>query len=102
MYIVETSGKEHFVRLYRNPKGKVGQWIAKYDDIKRLTPKQIQEKFALPDTPTHIADVDVPKGTRLRTGTVNPIEGWGNGDGQQFDFIGNYIDRELFTNERKL
>lgn len=102
MYIVETSGKEHFVRLYRNPKGKVGQWIAKYDDIKRLTPKQIQEKFALPDTPTHIADVDVPKGTRLRAGTVNPIEGWGNGDGQQFDFIGNYIDRELFTNERKL
>ena len=43
------------------------------EDIKGLTPKQIQDKFALPSTPKYVTDVTVPKGTTMRTGTVNPV-----------------------------
>ena len=37
--------------------------------------------------PTHICDVNIPKG-------------WGNGGGTQFDTMGKFIDEDAFVNER--
>ncbi|WP_019553471.1 hypothetical protein [Propionispira raffinosivorans] len=37
-------------------------------DIEGLTPKQIQDKFALPNTPKYVCDVELEKGTHIRVG----------------------------------
>lgn len=90
-----------FVRVYDGVSSRqAGGWVMKAEDIKGLTPKQIQDKFALPSTPKYATDVTVPKGTTMRTGTVNPVEGWGKGGGTQFDLMGQRIGE--FTNERLL
>lgn len=103
VYIIEASGKEHYVRVFDGSNsGKYGQWIMKYDDIKGLTPSQIRNKYALPTEPTRICDVNVPKGTELRTGTANPIEGWGKGGGQQFDLQGKRLPKESWSHERAI
>ncbi|WP_268894732.1 hypothetical protein [Hydrogenophaga sp. BPS33] len=36
------------------------------DDIKGLTPEQTASKYALPQVPTHVADVTVPAGNTMR------------------------------------
>lgn len=43
----------------------------RYSDIQGLTAKQIQGKFALPDTPTHYSFVTVPAGKTVYVGVVN-------------------------------
>ena len=58
----------------------------KAEDIVGLTPQEIQNKFALPNTPKYICDVNLEAETRLRTGEVNPLFGF-DGDGQQYDLI---------------
>ncbi len=62
----------------------------KADDVAGLSPSQIQAKFALPHTPTHVTDVIIDAGTKLRTGVVNPLFGH-KGGGIQFDLIGQRI-----------
>ena len=69
-------------------------------DIAELTAEQIKDKFALPATPRYKTDVKIPSGTKLRTGEVNPVEGWGRGGGTQYDLMGQRIGE--FTNERLL
>jgi hypothetical protein len=58
------------------------------DDIAGLTPQQIQNKFALPYTPTHMVDVAIPQGTQIRYGYANSLYG-NEGGGLQFDFMGH-------------
>lgn len=90
-----------FVRVYDgDTSGQFGGWVMKADDIKGLTPIQIQNKFALPATPVYVTDVKLPAGTTLRTGIVNPLEGWGAGGGIQFDLMGQRIGE--FVNPRLL
>ena len=60
-------------------------WMMKREAIEGLTPQQIQSKYALPEVPTHMSDVYVPAGTRIRTGIVNPV----------FDGVGNAIQYQL-------
>lgn len=72
----------------------------KADDIRGLTPSQIQDKFALPAIPKFITDVKLPAGTIVRMGIVNPLDGWGNGGGVQFDLMGQRIGE--FINPRRL
>src|SRR3989338_6744265 len=56
-----------FVRVH--VKGRdVGYWVMKKEDVLNLTPAQIKEKFVLKDKPTHISDVVIPKGTKMRVG----------------------------------
>jgi hypothetical protein len=69
-------------------------------DIEGLTPKQIQDKFALPNTPKYVCDVELEAGTHIRVGEVNPLDGWGTGGGIQYDLIGQRIGK--FINERPL
>ena len=60
------------------------------DDIKGLTPTQIQDKFALPTTPSYVAEVKISAGNTVRMGEANPIFG-SSGGGTQFDLMGQYI-----------
>lgn len=98
---IELSEKTTFVRVYDGEtSGMYGGWVMKAEDIEGLTPAQIQDKFALPSTPKYVADVNLDAGTHLRTGVVNPLEGWGNGGGIQFDLMGQRTGE--FVNPRPL
>ncbi|QMV42441.1 RHS repeat-associated core domain-containing protein [Cohnella cholangitidis] len=97
---IELTEKSTFVRVYDGENsGMYGGWFMKADDIKGLTPSQIQDKFALPTTPKFVADVELDAGTRIRTGTANPLFGF-EGGGQQFDLMGQRVGN--FTNPRPL
>ncbi|WP_346353376.1 hemagglutinin repeat-containing protein [Azotosporobacter soli] len=100
---IELRNDTTFVRVYDNTpggSGMYGGWVMKASDIEGLTAKQIQDKFALPNTPRYMCDVKLDAGTHVRVGEVNPLEGWGNGGGTQYDLIGKRVGN--FTNERLL
>jgi hypothetical protein len=98
---IELTEKTTYVRVYDgDTSGMYGGWVMKAEDIKGLTPEQIQDKFALPSTPKYVCDVNLDAGTHLRTGVVNPLEGWGNGGGIQFDLMGQRTGE--FVNSRPL
>ncbi len=97
---IQLTEKSTFVRVYDGGNsGMYGSWFMKADDIKGLTPSQIQEKFALPTPKKFVANVELDAGTRIRTGTVNPLFGF-EGGGQQFDLMGQRVGN--FTNPRPL
>ena len=80
-----------FVRVYDNEFSSLkGGWIMRPEDIKGLSPAQIQEKFALPTTPRYIGEVKLKAGDVIRVGEVNRNYGF-NGGGMQFDLKGQYI-----------
>ena len=98
---IELLENKKFVRVYDGEiSGKKGGWLMEENEIKGLTPKQIQEKFALPCEPKYICDVEVDAGTHLRRGTANEVEGWGKGGGIQYDTMGEKAG--TFSNERLL
>lgn len=74
-----------FVRVH-TASNKGGHWIMRRRDIEGLSPNEIRERYALPGTPTHVSDVMLPKGTRLRIGTVNE----GGGGVVQYEIQGRY------------
>ena len=89
-----------YVRVYDKVNSRMqGGWVMKAEDIGGLTPQEIQNKFALPNIPKYICDVNLEAGTRLRTGKVNPLFGF-DGGGQQYDLIINGKNVGTFTNER--
>ena len=60
-----------YVRVYDKVNSRMqGGWVMKAEDIVGLTPQEIQNKFALPNTPKYICDVNLEAVTRLRTGEV--------------------------------
>src|SRR5690606_8768392 len=64
------------VRVYvqeENKSSLAGSWMMRSDDIKGLTPEQIASKYALPQVPTHIADVAVPAGQTMRVSVANDV-----------------------------
>jgi filamentous hemagglutinin len=73
-----------YVRLH-NEDNMTRAWMMKREAVEGLTAEQLQSKYALPQLPTFMSEVYVPAGTRIRTGTVNPI----------FDGIGNATQYEL-------
>ena len=92
-----------FVRVHDNMpdgSGMYGSWVMRAYDIEGLTPLEIQNKFALPNTPKYVCDVELEAGTHIRVGEVNSLDGWGNGGGTQYDLIGQRIGN--FKNERLL
>lgn len=89
-----------FVRYYDNKNSSLyGQWMMEEKDVRGLTPEQIRDKFALPQTPEHKCSVTVPKGTHVRCGVANEQKGWGKGQGKQYDLMGKKIG--VFGKERK-
>lgn len=98
---IELSKNTKFVRVYDGDvSGQFGGWLMKAEDVAGLTPTQIRDKFALSAIPKYITDVNIPANTVMRTGIVNPLEGWGIGGGIQFDLMGQRIGE--FTNPRLL
>ena len=80
-----------FVRVYDGENsGMYGGWVMNANDIRGLTPIQIQDKFALPTTPKYVAEVKLNAGSTIRMGEANPIFG-AEGGGTQFDLMGQYI-----------
>lgn len=53
--------------------------ISQSEYIAGIKPQEIQNKFALPNTPKYICDVNLEVGTRLRTGEVNTLFGFDGG-----------------------
>ena len=100
----DADGTTTYVRVYTEGQtGQQGSWMMKPSDIGGLSPQQIQDRFDLPYTPTHVTDVTPPAGTPIRTGTVNEGNFGGNGGGTQFELIGDdYIPSGSFTNPRPL
>ena len=98
---IELEEDTKFCRVYDGVNsGMYGGWVMKQSDIEGLTPEEIQDKFALPQKPAMMCDVTIPKGTHMRTGLCNPLEGWGKGGGVQFDLMGQRVGE--FGNEREL
>lgn len=101
----KTSSNEQFVRVFtQDVNTPNGSWIMKKSDIDGLTPAQIKDKFAIPgnELPNRIVDVNIPSGTRLRTGKAASTSG-GSGGGLQFEIP--YPDSRpntWFINERPL
>lgn len=88
------------MRVYDNVNsGQAGGWVMKAKDIMGLNPQQIQNKFELPATPTHITDVIFESGTQLRMGVANGLFGF-KGGGIQFDMMGQRVGQ--FINGRLL
>jgi len=90
-----------FVRVYDGDNShQAGNWFMRREDVEGLTPRQIQEKYALPQEPRYITEVIIPKGTNIRMGIANAVEGWGAGGGIQFDLMNQRIG--TFINPRKI
>lgn len=95
-----TAQDEKFVRLYDGEVSRsMGRWVMPASEVKGLSAAQIQEKFALPQLPKYIIEVNVPAGTKLRVGEAGAISGWGAGGGTQIQLLDN-IPMSSFTNAR--
>lgn len=53
----------------------------------------------MPDHPTHVSDVHVPVGTRVRVGKVAPQEGRGTGGAYQYELL-QRLRESAFRNTR--
>lgn len=92
--------ERNFVRVHGEG-NQARSWLVRAEEIDGLSPAQIRDKLALPETPTMISDVRVPAGTHLRVGTVGKQEGWGNGGGVQYELL-DRIPSDSFSNARSL
>lgn len=106
--VIATVQETQFVRVYvpSTRSNVMGEWFMTESEIHGLTPAQIASKFALPQTPTHIVDVTVPKGQQLRVTVANDINifpdksigGNGGGGGVQIELLTKPKDPEYFKN----
>lgn len=77
---IELTENTTFVRVYDNipdGSGMYVSWVMKAEDIKGLTPLEIQNKFASPNPPKYICDVELAARTYIRVAEVNPLDRWG-------------------------
>ena len=80
-----------FVRVYDGVNSNLeGGWVMRAEDIKGLTPKEIQAKFALKYEPKFIGEVELKAGDTVRLGEVGPNFGF-DGGGIQIDLQQQWI-----------
>ena len=80
-----------FVRVYDGVNSNLeGGWVMRTEDIKGLTPKEIQAKFALEYEPRFIGEVELKAGDTIRLGEVGPNFGF-DGGGIQIDLQQQWI-----------
>lgn len=80
-----------FVRVYDGINSNLeGGWVMRAEDIKGLTPKEIQAKFALEYEPKFIGEVELKAGDTVRLGEVGPNFGF-DGGGIQIDLQQQWI-----------
>ena len=66
-----------FVRVYDGVNSNLeGGWVMRAEDIKGLTPKEIQAEFALEYEPIFIGEVELKAGDTIRLGEVGPNFGY--------------------------
>ncbi|HEU0049702.1 MAG TPA: RHS repeat-associated core domain-containing protein, partial [Nitrososphaera sp.] len=76
-----------YVRVYTEGQTKpIGAWVMDPSEIAGLDFSQIQQKFALPFTPTAITEQSVPAGTTIRIGTAGQND-FGTGGGIQVNIV---------------
>jgi filamentous hemagglutinin len=95
--IIQLENDRIFVRVYGEQT--LGRWMMRPKEIQGLTPKQIQEKFALPELPTYISEVHLPKGSYLQIGTTASQVGWGSGGAIQYQAL-DWLNKNMFQNTR--
>jgi len=103
-----TETEEKFVRVYSSAGGNAsGSWLAKPSELigsngKMLSPEQLKSKFGLKYLPDMIQDVNVPAGTKMRTGVAGEKTNWSaKGGGVQYELL-NEIPVESFGKGTKL
>ena len=80
-----------FVRVYDGVNSNLeGGWVMRAEDVKGLTPKEIQARFALEYEPKFIGEVELKAGDTVRLGEVGPNFGF-DGDGIQIDLQQQWI-----------
>ena len=80
-----------FVRVYDGVNSNLeGGWFMRAEDIKGLTPKEIQAEFALEYEPIFIGEVELKAGDTIRLGEVGPNFGY-DGGGIQIDLQQQWI-----------
>lgn len=88
-----TTVSQFFIRFYNpmassNASGQEGSWVMRASSVRGLNARQIAALFALPNTPSMMTlGLSVP-GESFYTGLAAPIDGWGEGGGQQFQSSG--------------
>jgi hypothetical protein len=104
VFIVE-AGDNQYVRFYNvdeNGKGNmIGRWLVKLSDIEGLTLSEIVDKYALPEPPEYICDVNLPENFFFEVSEANGLDGWGEGGGVQYDTMDGNLEVDWFTNSRK-
>ncbi|AJQ53653.1 hypothetical protein RY45_05970 [Aeromonas hydrophila] len=92
---------EVYVRVH-GEHNKARSWMMKKEALEGLTPEQIKSKYALPELPTYMSEVNVPAGTKVRTGTVNPLPAYnGIGNATQYELL-QRLPESAFTNTVRL
>jgi RHS repeat-associated protein len=76
-------------------------WLMRAEEVEGLSAAEIRDKFALPEMPKYLSDVQVPAGTRMRVGRVGEQPGWGVGGGMQYELL-DRLSETAFTNRRPL
>jgi hypothetical protein len=74
-----------YVRVH-GADNQIGRFMMNEQAIRGMTAREIQVKYALPYTPTHISEVVVPKGTKLWWGRV-ASNAYGNAGAIQYYLI---------------
>lgn len=99
---IKLNENKRFVRVYDGRKSsKEGTWLMEKEEIEGLSSKEIKEKFALFEEPTHIVDVDVEKGSILRK-SIAAENDLGKGGGIQYNFKDKQITNIDYINERTI
>jgi uncharacterized protein YhjY with autotransporter beta-barrel domain len=85
---IKTTVSQSFIRFYNpsapsNPSGQEGSWVMRRSAVRGLNAEQIRNLFALPNKPTMMTLGVSQVGTSFYTGIAGPIDGWGEGGGQQ-------------------
>ena len=93
-----------FVRVYDGINTRLeGGWVMRVEDIKGLSPKEIQIKYALPYEPIYVGEVRLKEGDSIRLGEAAPNFGF-KGGGMQIDlkqqFIGEFKELGEINNWR--
>ncbi|NTW69747.1 MAG: autotransporter outer membrane beta-barrel domain-containing protein, partial [Chlorobiaceae bacterium] len=85
---ITTTTPQFFIRFYNpsapsNPSGQEGSWVMRTSAVRGLSAQEIRNRFALPNTPSMMTLGLSVTGESFYTGIAAPIEGWGDGGGQQ-------------------
>jgi hypothetical protein len=99
-----TVQSEQYVRFYRPESNGIsnGFWLVKRSEVEGLTPLQIKGKLGLQFEPTHVVDVNVPSGIKLRQGIVEEIPEFGVQGGANQTQLLEKIDPSNYANERTI